>query len=834
MIKMRCCQSALSLLLIVLSISPTLATKKICYGDCTEDGDSKSCTFTFHVDLFASERGYFKVDECGDEIMPTLGIEKGVTYHFIQHDLTNYMHALGFAYYPDGAHDDKDELEPGVTPPGSSSSCADDMTCPAPMYMLNEEMLGKYSNNDAIAPVTKDEEDFGLDVYEPQFFRPPDQWAGYGQHSVSLKFDVEDFTDDIFYFCHVHSLMSGRMKFVDSDGEKLNNFDTPAIPYFYERPSEYDQMCGTSGLEAYQLPHPECNEKFVCGVNEETSPMLRQFSGCIDSMDCAMQVGMTTGIASKSAIALFNHQMIPHHQNAVNMAKALMKSGDLLESGEPLNCPDITEESDDCTLLIILYEIVNGQNYQIQQMQEVLESKGYLEEDDCPVPVMTFEELMELKKDDVLDSIPENSLSDIIEEKTEDIAVTGKSLDGTPVMGNEELCLGKCEGEGDSKLCTFTAKVDLHASELGYYHFEECGDQIMPTLGFEKGVTYHFLQHDLTNYMHPLGLAYYPDGDHADEIELEPGIVPPGSASSCEDDMTCPAPMYMLNDELVGKYSNNAYLAPVTQDEEDFGLDVYEPEFYWPSDQWVENGLYSLAVKFDVDDFIQDIFYFCHIHQFMSGRIKFVDADGNILHDENIPEIPYPYEQPSEYDQKCGTYNLEQYQLPNPQCKDMYVCNVPEDDSLIARFSHCIDSMNCAMQAGMTTKITSGSAVALFNHQMIPHHQNAVNMAKALLSEGEIQCDDILEETDDCTMMKIMYEIVNGQNHQIQKMREILESKGWPPVDDCKVAVSGITKEIIMEEHYSDVKSEVGESAASSHIISIVAVFLSFLPFMFV
>merc|ERR1711983_167267 len=92
---------------------------------------------------------------------------------------------------------------------------------------------------------------------------------------------------------------------------------------------------------------------------------------------------------------------------------------------------------------------------------------------------------------------------------------------------------------------------------------------------------------------------------------------------------------------------------------------------------------------------------------------------------------------------------------------------------------------------------------------------------------GEIQCDDILEETDDCTMMKIMYEIVNGQNHQIQKMREILESKGWPPVDDCKVAVSGITKEIIMEEHYSDVKSEVGESAASSHIISIVFEFSS-------
>jgi hypothetical protein len=30
-------------------------------------------------------------------------------------DITNYYHPLGLAYYPDGAHDDVDELEPGVS-----------------------------------------------------------------------------------------------------------------------------------------------------------------------------------------------------------------------------------------------------------------------------------------------------------------------------------------------------------------------------------------------------------------------------------------------------------------------------------------------------------------------------------------------------------------------------------------------------------------------------------------------------------------------------------------------------------------------------------------------
>ena len=40
--------------------------------------------------------------------------------------------------------------------------------------------------------------------------------------------------------------------------------------------------------------------------------------------------------------------------------------------------------------------------------------------------------------------------------------------------------------------------------------------------------------------------------------------------------------------------------------------------------------------------------------------------------------------------------------------------------------------MNCAMMSGMTTGVVEGtqSEAALFLHQMIPHHQNAVNMAK--------------------------------------------------------------------------------------------------------
>jgi len=787
--------------LFFLSTFATLvaSTKPICYGDCEGDGDSKKCTFTFKLNMFASELGYYTVEECGDEVMPTLGIEKGVTYHFLQYDLTNYFHPLGFAYYHDGDHADNDELEPGIVPPGSSSNCDEDMTCPAPMYMLNGELLGKYSNIVEIAPATTDQEDFGLDAYEPVFYHPPNQWGGYGEFSIYLKFDVDDFDGDIFYFCHIHEFVTGRIKLVDADGKQLNEYDTPPIPYFYETPSAYDKSCGTYGLEQYQLPHPECAEMFVCGAPKDGSEFAT-LAGCIDSMNCAMQVGMTTGAVSRDPIALFIYMMIPHHQNAVNMAKSL------LLNKQHYTCDDITDdESSGCIMLITLMEIVNGQNYQIQKMRGILDGKGYLEEDDCIVPVSTFDELMEENKVNL--------------SEPEVVMASGRESDGE---NDRKICRATCEGEGENKRCSFTASLNHYASEWGYYTFEECGDEVQPTLGIEKGVSYYFNQHDLQNYKHPMGFAYYPDGDHDDKPELEPGIVPPGSSSDCDMDMTCPAPMYILNDEILGKYSNNADVAPVTKDEEDFGLDVYEPQFFWPPDQWTGNGHYGVALKFDVNDYNDDIFYFCHIHQFVSGRIKFIDADGKLLSSEDKPEMPYEYAHQSEYDQMCGTTGLDSFQLPHAECNEMYVCNVPQENPIFSTFAGCVDSMNCAMQVGMTTGAHDKDTIALFNHQMIPHHQNAVNMAKALLKTQAIKCDDITYESDDCTMLIIVKDIMGGQNYQIQQMRAVLDDLGYPEVDDCPVAISGITKEIIQaNDKYSIIPSS-GSDEDSAGVMNMV------------
>lgn len=121
---------------------------------------------------------------------PTIGMEIGQTYTFVQQDTSNWYHPMGFAYFPDGAHDEKDELEPTVTQ--TSSACVASNECPSPRYYRNNTFLGKIGT-----------EDFGLDVYEPEFFLSLADWAAGGTRSIELNFNDESYTKDIFYFCHV-------------------------------------------------------------------------------------------------------------------------------------------------------------------------------------------------------------------------------------------------------------------------------------------------------------------------------------------------------------------------------------------------------------------------------------------------------------------------------------------------------------------------------------------------------------------------------------------------------------------------------------------------------
>ena len=180
--------------------------------------------------------------------------------------------------------------------------------------------------------------------------------------------------------------MTGRIKLLDEDGSMLNTEDIPEIGHEYDIISEYDSECGTFGLDSFQLPNDNCPEQFVCDAGDGA---LGSFAGCIDSMDCAMMQGMTTpfggeknGLEYRDDVILFLRQMIPHHENAVNMAKALLKSGDAVcdLSGPVEEGSDISPE---CLLDPIIRDIINGQNKQIQTMRSILETFGEEENVSC-------------------------------------------------------------------------------------------------------------------------------------------------------------------------------------------------------------------------------------------------------------------------------------------------------------------------------------------------------------------------------------------------------------------------------------------------------------------
>jgi hypothetical protein len=122
---------------------------------------------------------------------------------------------MGFAYYPDGDHDGKIELEPTVswtseivapeqqatTSNGTSSGglCSATATCPTPMYFNGDTFLGN---------ATDLAQSFGLDKYEPLFYHPATEWNAMN-FSVRLNFDDDTYGRDIFYFCHVSFVRNG-------------------------------------------------------------------------------------------------------------------------------------------------------------------------------------------------------------------------------------------------------------------------------------------------------------------------------------------------------------------------------------------------------------------------------------------------------------------------------------------------------------------------------------------------------------------------------------------------------------------------------------------------
>merc|ERR1719482_1177862 len=92
-----------------------------------------------------------------------------------------------------------------------------------------------------------------------------------------------------------------------------------------ETMSEFDLSCGTHASSSFDpsASHASCNDKqFLCGPGASGA-----YETCLQAIDCQMHHDMAVSVPSTSTskFATFARQMIPHHQNAVAMAKALLK-----------------------------------------------------------------------------------------------------------------------------------------------------------------------------------------------------------------------------------------------------------------------------------------------------------------------------------------------------------------------------------------------------------------------------------------------------------------------------------------------------------------------------
>jgi len=474
---------------------------------------------------------------------------------------------------------------------------------------------------------------------------------------------------------------------------------------------QIDVSCGTTGVAMYHDGgESECAERFVPAADST-------FDHCLQAVDCAMNKQMRVPLASPTT--LFLEQMVPHHANAVNMAKLLLRT----ETPQNIEAVEGLEN--------ILWSIINNQNYQIHQFRNLLGSVGETAEQ-CIAADGSRKPLLDQRK--------------IVGGGANTPTAPGATC--TPTETN--LCMS----------------LDPFASETGYYNFKGYTGS-SPDIQVTIGKTYTFDQSDPTNWYHPVGFAYEPDGAH--------GSTWGGPAL---DEVENAGELQYLIDGMV----------PDCDDAGDTGLDCYEPEFFYPRDHW-KGKVYTaeLTITQGMAERSKGgvIYYFCHIHSKMSGKIRIMTADGNPFM-STPPTMELPLYSPVARDQidvSCGTTGVAMYTYGMPKaCSKDFLCGNMTDPVVTggdAQFAQCLQGVDCVMNQGMYQESTPEhhSPIVTFQEQMIPHHLNAINMAKLLLKEGgeafKLRAAED-EESDDATLYALLWDIINVQNYQVHQFRNNL------------------------------------------------------------
>ena len=321
-----------------------------------------------------------------------------------------------------------------------------------------------------------------------------------------------------------------------------------------------------------------------------------------------------------------------------------------------------------------------------------------------------------------------------------------------------------CKPDKDNQ---FVFSVKFHSpGRMGEFQVEGC-EGTSPALDMVRGVTYTLVQNHITNWMHPLGLAYYPDGAHGfQEFEEVPELEYPTPDDCNLEQFLCnpgedvkQAPLYGIDDNFeTFEDWNNGVVS---------GLDVYEPAFKLPQDQWASHN-YSVKITVPMESKTKMFFYFCHIHDGMSGEIRVNDEvteDTNTLVQQFKPSDYY--NELLSFDHKCGTFGTSKYHYEKQRyCPGQnFLCKMQHN----REFYQCMEAINCKMNYEMRVEENQNPLV-VFMHQMIPHHENAVNMARIALKHATA-ADGYGDENLD--VPGLLRDIINIQNQQIMEM------KGW-------------------------------------------------------
>jgi plastocyanin len=379
----------------------------------------------------------------------------------------------------------------------------------------------------------------------------------------------------------------------------------------------------------------------------------------------------------------------------------------------------------------ILYNIINVQSFQIHQFRNYLGGHGGYNTVQVDGEALTAESVgHHCESDGTTSAI---SASAYTPTAAKDVA------DCTPSATN--ICMS----------------VNVFTGETGYYELEG-HDGPSPEITVKIGETITFDQSDPSNWYHPVGFAYKPDGAH-------------GATWGGEE-----LPEVEGAGELQYKIDG---ANPDCADAGDTGLDCYEPEFFFPREEWMSK---KYTAELTVTQAVADashggvIYYFCHIHSKMSGKIRILNADGTAFTPTaSGTELDlYSVHDVTPVDGVCGTSGLEPYSFGQEHaCAERYICGDLDTD-----FEKCLDAMNCEMKTNMHSYTTAdhSNKVAVFMQQMIPHHKNAINMAKLLLRQ--VPAEDITSAMDEDKLTNILYDIISVQSFQVHQFRNYLGPHG--------------------------------------------------------